>query len=957
MCKIIATGGGSSESSGASTTVSVNSPVGLLTDDLLVQCVGSGEDTGTGATISTPSGWTLHNTTQFSEIRGYIFYRRATADGETFPDITLDSSLEWSTTFVVLRGVDYTSGPIGDSDQSSSGSADQGPPDLTTDGANSTLLYFQLKERRAMEGVIQGSGRVNQALLETFLVGTTEGDDTGCSLASDFEATASTVVDSPTFDNNGGSSDSISWALEIRGDGSLIPLYLTSSATTPLSTSDYSVVSVDTWRDVMTDSGVVLDESSQSTWSFDAATDVDPSNEQITLTAHGIANGRVVRADANGNTLPTGITDGAYYYVAVVDANTVTLRDADIEHSADSDWFEDTGTPKATINITADGSGTCRFIDAGLIWDDMVSSATNFGTLDTPPDDHIAGAVNFYGSGVQWGSDRDMTGETVAFIVTTIPPNRSDLPSTAQIVMIDSAGDWRSWLVGNSVNSLSGELVLIEPSNQSFFKEAGTFDITSVRYIIYLVKAKSGDWGSASQAMVADFLVDTPTFAGGASGAPGTWLDVYSILQTFSTQTSFNPSALQYVFFHPLTMGDGHLVTDADLFFSDDAKSVAFPPSADGINTLQYYIGSLGVSFDLNAASSFSYENAQLGGATGAFDVTVDTDLPSAATFSLDGTALVNGDVTLDAEVALDRALFVNGGEVIHDDAEIRNSTFVDVNTGGSSISATTSFDVQDSTFQLSSDEDIGHGIELTATGTYSFVGLLFSGYGPALVEFDTTSDVDAGTDVVTATAHGYTTGDAVYYQDQGGSASMGLTDGTLYYVRAVSVNTLGFYTTKALAVADTSRIALTSTGGETHELASAKAAIYNSSGGSVTINISGGGDTPTVRNSDGSDTTVANTVTVSVTALNSASAAIENARVLLEADSGGDLPVGTDILSALTNASGIVEDTGFNFTSDQPVTGRVRKGSASPLYKTAPLTGTITSAGLSLTVFMVDDE
>lgn len=45
-------------------------------------------------------------------------------------------------------------------------------------------------------------------------------------------------------------------------------------------------------------------------------------------------------------------------------------------------------------------------------------------------------------------------------------------------------------------------------------------------------------------------------------------------------------------------------------------------------------------------------------------------------------------------------------------------------------------------------------------------------------------------------------------------------------------------------------------------------AAIYNNSGGSVTLNISGGGDTPTVRNGTGASTTVNNTINLTLTGI-----------------------------------------------------------------------------------------
>lgn len=61
-------------------------------------------------------------------------------------------------------------------------------------------------------------------------------------------------------------------------------------------------------------------------------------------------------------------------------------------------------------------------------------------------------------------------------------------------------------------------------------------------------------------------------------------------------------------------------------------------------------------------------------------------------------------------------------------------------------------------------------------------------------------------------------------------------------------------------------------------------------------------------------------------------------------------------VLRGTTNGSGVVEDTAFNFTANQPVTGWVRKGSADPKYKTAPISGTITTSGFDATVTLQPD-
>ena len=70
-----------------------------------------------------------------------------------------------------------------------------------------------------------------------------------------------------------------------------------------------------------------------------------------------------------------------------------------------------------------------------------------------------------------------------------------------------------------------------------------------------------------------------------------------------------------------------------------------------------------------------------------------------------------------------------------------------------------------------------------------------------------------------------------------------------------------------------------------------------------------------------------------------------------------GTITSTTGIFNNTTNAAGQVTDT-RTFTTNQNVTGRVRKSSASPYYKTVPITAVIDKdIGLTLTVSMVSDE
>jgi hypothetical protein len=70
-----------------------------------------------------------------------------------------------------------------------------------------------------------------------------------------------------------------------------------------------------------------------------------------------------------------------------------------------------------------------------------------------------------------------------------------------------------------------------------------------------------------------------------------------------------------------------------------------------------------------------------------------------------------------------------------------------------------------------------------------------------------------------------------------------------------------------------------------------------------------------------------------------------------------GTITATSVILYSVTTGTGIIEDTGFNFSSDQPVLGRVRKSSGTPLYKTFTFTGTIRTTGLTQTAFLERDD
>lgn len=124
-------------------------------------------------------------------------------------------------------------------------------------------------------------------------------------------------------------------------------------------------------------------------------------------------------------------------------------------------------------------------------------------------------------------------------------------------------------------------------------------------------------------------------------------------------------------------------------------------------------------------------------------------------------------------------------------------------------------------------------------------------------------------------------------------------------------------------------------------------------SGQTLTINVTSNGTTPTYYNTgSGTVSIVSGAVTVKVTVNDSSGSPIQNARVYLTRASDSAV-----VLSGLTNASGVIQDTAYTYTADDNVSGWARKSSASPYYKEGPISGTITSTGFSGTAILQSDE
>lgn len=289
---------------------------------------------------------------------------------------------------------------------------------------------------------------------------------------------------------------------------------------------------------------------------------------------------------------------------------------------------------------------------------------------------------------------------------------------------------------------------------------------------------------------------------------------------------------------------------------------------------------------------------------------------------------LENGVTASNTQFVASQKLFLNEGTldtcVINEPTVWYGEAFVDLIDDIETIS--------DCTFIAGSNG--GHAIELDgyAGSPYSFSGNTFTDYGPDAElgnghSFDTTDGVgvDSTNDEINYTSHQFTTGDPVFYSVYDptdgtlGTDSIGLTDGELYFVRSVDANNFSLHTSSVGATNDTNQVTLNGTGtGETHTFYSANAAIVNNSGGDITINITGGGNTPSVRNIGASTTTIVNAVPIEINGLT------EGSRVAVIGNGGAE--DGVVIVEGYANSSGIVSGS-FGGTTPQSVIIRTRNG------------------------------
>lgn len=128
---------------------------------------------------------------------------------------------------------------------------------------------------------------------------------------------------------------------------------------------------------------------------------------------------------------------------------------------------------------------------------------------------------------------------------------------------------------------------------------------------------------------------------------------------------------------------------------------------------------------------------------------------------------------------------------------------------------------------------------------------------------------------------------------------------------------------------------------------------IQNTDGANnLVVNVTGGASVSTTTPGTGpGQVRIVQSVPVEITVTDTSGTTIQDARVYIVEDGTSNV-----VLEGLTDASGKIS-TSFAGATPQAISGRARKSSSAPFYKTGQISGTITSTGFSATVLMLLDQ
>lgn len=385
-----------------------------------------------------------------------------------------------------------------------------------------------------------------------------------------------------------------------------------------------------------------------------------------------------------------------------------------------------------------------------------------------------------------------------------------------------------------------------------------------------------------------------------------------------------------------LTIGTGATAT----VFNDTESILTF---ADGYHSR----GLVGVLVNLNNVSTDIDISTLLIGQGGRNGVDANDTRPdfevvgTTGAFDFDGTMRNFRDITFTSACTIDGAT-IEGHLLVQGGSEIKNTT---LNTN----SLTSVAFLQDPTFGTTSglhDVDfiqtgVGHAIEIDTAGSYDFNNITFDGYG-ATASDSAAIDVTETTGTVTINVIG---GTSPTYKTAGATVVIVVNPVTfLITVKDISTN---------LAIQN-ARVKVEVTDGTNFPYLDS--VTITSSGTLATVTHTAHGlttnDFITIRGTN--ETPYLGCYPITVTGVNTYTYTMTETTT---SPATGTITATFAYFNTLTDINGQVTDT-RSIGSNQAVTGKVRKSTTSPLYRSQPISETVTNVnGLSLNVLLISDE
>lgn len=439
------------------------------------------------------------------------------------------------------------------------------------------------------------------------------------------------------------------------------------------------------------------------------------------------------------------------------------------------------------------------------------------------------------------------------------------------IGLATSNGNFRVWHVGGASSSwgtqrhqpcvINTGYEVTEANSGGLIQDTGSFNEASITQIGVIVSGKvvAPNWMVGSI-----WALDTCVIAGGSSTEP---VDIEQTVRAYADgherRSAIRQGTGQMLILGPIQYGDGGT---NPIYLKLDSTAIEFPRQYNKAKKEVYYNSVdnvCGLKYYGGASDTIIHKNSVISSPSRyhwGLHASHSTSCTLNAGLDLSGLSVIGaGTITLARAVTIDNLTINDYVTLDASGLTLTNSTILNVPNTNASIT-------------------------LTASSNIDYCNITVTGLSTAGNYWCTVAD---------PTIFTYTTFI--------GSASTG---------HAIRITTAGTYNIYGLTFTSFGANGTTS------------AAILNESGGLVTLNVYGGGNTPTYKNGSGASTVVvAGAVSATVTVKDSAGDNLQNIRVLVLAAAGGSLPYNTTVTATSSGTTATVTHTAHGMANNDYVT------------------------------------